>query len=58
MNEDGMIDIGLGNLYHNKKYNLIIVWLALIINMGLIGHIGITSYRQITNQMRDYNPND
>ena len=58
INQDGMIDIGKGNLYQNTKYNLIIVWISLIICLGLIIYIGLISYRQISNQMKDYNPND
>ena len=58
VNQDGMIDIGKGNLYQNTKYNLAIVWIALIISLGSIIYIGLISFRQISNQMKDYNPND
>ena len=58
VNQDGMIDIAKGNLYEDKKYNLLIVWISLIISLGSIFYIGLTSYRQINNQMKDYNPND
>jgi len=44
--------------YEDKKYNLLIVWISLIISLGSIFYIGLTSYRQINNQMKDYNPND
>ena len=58
INQDGMIDIAKGNLYEDKKYNLLVVWISLIISLGSIFYIGLTSYRQINNQMKDYNPND
>ena len=58
VNQDGMIDIAKGNLYEDKKYNLLIVWISLMISLGSIFYIGLTSYRQINNQMKDYNPND
>ena len=57
-NQDGMIDVGKGNLYQNTKYNLTIVWIALLISLSSIFYIGLISYRQINNQMKDYNPND
>ena len=53
-----MIDIGKGNLYEDTMYNLFIVWFALIISLGLIIFVGLTSYRQINIRMKDYNPND
>lgn len=58
INNDGMVDIAKGNLYQDKKYSLIFVWLSLIVSLGLIVYIGFISYRQISDRMKDYNPND
>ena len=58
INRDGMIDIGKGNLFYTKKYNLLIVWISLILSLSSILYIGLISYRQINRQMREYNPNE
>ena len=58
VDNDGMIDIAKGSLYEDKKYNLIFVWLSLMVSLGLIVYIGFISYRQISDRMKDYNPND
>ena len=56
IDQDGMIDIGKGNLYYTKKFNMIIVWIAFLISASITMYIGFISYRQINKQMRDYNP--
>ena len=58
IDNDGMVDIAKGNLYQDKKYSLIFVWLSLMVSLGLIVYIGFISYRQISDRMKDYNPND
>ena len=58
VNQDGMIDIAKGSLYQDKKYNLMLVWITLVICLGIIIYIGFISYRQISVQMKNYNPND
>ena len=36
VNQDGMIDIAKGSLYQDKKYNLMLVWITLVICLGII----------------------
>tara|TARA_Y100001970_G_C14230255_1_gene858151 strand:+ start:601 stop:1971 length:1371 start_codon:yes stop_codon:yes gene_type:complete len=58
IDQDGLIDIGKGNLYYTKKFNMLIVWLGLLICLGGTTYIGFISYKQISRQMRDYDPNN
>ena len=51
-----MIDIGKGNLFYSKRFDMLIVWIAFIISASITAYIGLISYRQINKQMREYNP--
>ena len=55
--QDGLVDIGKGNLYNTQKFNMLIVWFGLIICLGSTIYIGFISYQQISRQMRSYDPN-
>ena len=57
LDQDGLVDIGKGNLFNTQKFNIIVVWLGLIICLGSTMYIGFVSYRQISRQMRSYDPN-
>tara|TARA_Y100001960_G_scaffold289773_1_gene329876 strand:+ start:1459 stop:2952 length:1494 start_codon:yes stop_codon:yes gene_type:complete len=56
IDRDGMIDIGKGNLFYSKRFDMLIVWIAFFISASITTYIGLISYRQINRQMRDYNP--
>ena len=51
-----VIDIGKGNLYNTKKFNMIVVWFGRMICLGSTIYIGFVSYQQISRQMRSYDP--
>ena len=55
--QDGLVDIGKGNLYNTQKFNMLIVWFGLMICLGSTIYIGFISYQQISRQMRSYDPN-
>ena len=57
LDQDGLLDIGKGNLYNSKKFNMIVVWFGLMICLGSTIYIGFVSYQQISRQMRSYDPN-
>ena len=57
LDQDGLLDIGKGNLYNTKKFNMIVVWFGLMICLGSTIYIGFVSYQQISRQMRSYDPN-
>ena len=57
IDQDGLVDIGKGNLYYTRKFNMLIVWLGLLICLGSTIYVGFVSYRQISKQMRNYDPN-
>ncbi len=57
LDQDGLVDIGKGNLYYTRKFNMLIVWFGLLICLGSTIYVGFVSYRQISNQMRNYDPN-
>ena len=57
LDQDGPLDIGKGNLYNTKKFNMIVVWFGLMICLGSTIYIGFVSYQQISRQMRSYDPN-
>ena len=58
IDRDGMIDIGKGNLYYTKKFNMFIVWVAFLISASITMYVGFISYKQINKRMRDYNPDE
>ncbi len=58
IDKDGMIDIGKGNLYYTKEFNMLIVWIVFLISSSITIYIGFISYKQINRQMRDYNPDE
>ena len=57
LDQDGLLDIGKGNLYNTQKFNMLVVWFGLIICLGSTVYIGFISYQQISRQMRSYDPN-
>ena len=57
LDQDGLLDIGKGSLYYTRKFNMLIVWLGLFICLGSTIYVGFISYRQISRQMRNYDPN-
>ena len=57
LDQDGLLDIGKGNLYNTQKFNMLVVWFGLIICLGSTVYIGFISYQQISRQMRNYDPN-
>tara|TARA_B100001287_G_scaffold18706_1_gene13892 strand:+ start:6671 stop:8041 length:1371 start_codon:yes stop_codon:yes gene_type:complete len=57
LDQDGLLDIGKGNLYNTKMFNMLVVWLGLVICLGSTIYIGFISYNQISRQMRSYDPN-
>ena len=56
--QDGVIDIGKGNLFYAKRFNMLIVWAAFFMSASMTAYIGFISYRQINRQMREYNPDE
>ena len=54
--KDGLIDIGEGNLYYTKRFNLIILTCCLLIALGITSYTGFISYRQIKERMQSYDP--
>ena len=56
--QDGIIDIGKGNLFYTKRFNMIIVWAVFFMSASMTIYIGFISYRQINRQMREYNADE
>lgn len=57
IDQDGLLDIGKGNLFYTRKFNMLLVWLGLFVCLGSTVYVGFISYRQISKQMRNYDPN-
>ena len=57
LDQDGLVDVGKGNLYYTQRFNMLMVWLGLLICLGSTIYVGFISYRQISKQMRSYDPN-
>jgi len=49
-------DTGLGILYKEERYNLLIAGIALILSLGLVIGIGVYSHEQIKKRMQSYEP--
>ena len=58
LDQDGLVDIGKGSLYYTKRFNMLIVWLGLLVCLGGTVYVGVISYNQISRQMRSYDPNN
>ena len=58
VDKDGLVDIGKGSLYYTKRFNMLIVWLGLLVCLGGTVYVGLISYNQISRQMRSYDPNN